>query len=63
MQNNPPADSPCKQICKLNPSNVCQGCGRTLDEIGHWQAASNEERQAILDRIALDQSTEDSVSA
>jgi predicted Fe-S protein YdhL (DUF1289 family) len=25
--------SPCIGVCKLNPDNVCVGCGRTIDEI------------------------------
>jgi predicted Fe-S protein YdhL (DUF1289 family) len=34
--------------CCLDEADVCMGCGRELQEIMRWHAASNEEREAIL---------------
>lgn len=45
--------SPCLHICKLDASNLCIGCLRTLDEITDWLIYTPEEKQAILDRILL----------
>jgi hypothetical protein len=44
--------SPCIDICQIvAETGLCRGCGRTLDEIAAWPAASDEERRAILRRI------------
>jgi predicted Fe-S protein YdhL (DUF1289 family) len=40
--------SPCVRDCCLDENEVCMGCGRDLQEILRWHAASNEEREAIL---------------
>lgn len=41
--------SPCIKICVLDaPSGLCQGCGRTLDEIVRWAALAEPARQAIM---------------
>lgn len=40
--------SPCVRDCCLDDNEVCMGCGRTLQDILRWQAASDEEREAIL---------------
>jgi predicted Fe-S protein YdhL (DUF1289 family) len=40
--------SPCIGICKLNAQQVCVGCGRTLQEIGAWLRADNEQRRSIV---------------
>jgi predicted Fe-S protein YdhL (DUF1289 family) len=34
--------------CCLDEAEVCMGCGRSLQEILRWQAASPEERETIL---------------
>lgn len=45
--------SPCVKLCKLDDSGrYCTGCRRTLDEIRGWSSASDEQKQAALDRIA-----------
>jgi predicted Fe-S protein YdhL (DUF1289 family) len=41
-------DSPCVRDCCLDEAEVCMGCGRTLQEILRWHAASGDEREAIL---------------
>ena len=40
--------SPCVRDCCLDEAEVCMGCGRSLQEILRWQAASDEEREIIL---------------
>ena len=45
-------ESPCIKLCTLDPSGeVCLGCFRTLDEIGHWPQLSNAERFDVLERL------------
>jgi predicted Fe-S protein YdhL (DUF1289 family) len=40
--------SPCTGVCTLNREHVCVGCGRTLDEIATWAAASDARREQIV---------------
>lgn len=45
--------SPCVGICKLDASTrLCEGCLRTVDEIGGWRDADAEWRRLVLQRIA-----------
>ncbi len=39
--------SPCVGVCRLR-GEVCEGCGRNLDEIASWPAAGNAKKQAIV---------------
>ncbi|WP_263143945.1 DUF1289 domain-containing protein [Pseudomonas sp. RIT-PI-AD] len=39
--------SPCVRQCCLDDAQVCLGCGRTLDEIREWRAASDARRLQI----------------
>ena len=41
--------SPCIALCRLDRRDICQGCGRTLDEIAEWGEATPERQQAIVD--------------
>jgi uncharacterized protein len=44
--------SPCNRVCVMHPaSELCVGCGRSLDEIARWAALSEAERRAIMDRL------------
>lgn len=45
--------SPCVKLCVLDARNVCEGCGRTLDEIAAWPAADEATRHAIVAAAAL----------
>lgn len=45
-----PLDSPCVRNCCLDENNVCMGCGRLLQEIVAWGAASADDKAAILAR-------------
>jgi uncharacterized protein len=41
--------SPCIGICQIEPrSGLCLGCARSLQEIGRWRDASDEERKRIM---------------
>jgi predicted Fe-S protein YdhL (DUF1289 family) len=45
--------SPCIKLCQLDDSGQhCIGCLRTLDELRRWGKASDEEKQAILERLS-----------
>lgn len=41
-------DSPCVRNCCLDSDDVCIGCGRALEEITGWSAATDVERKTIL---------------
>lgn len=46
--------SPCTKVCKLDDrGRYCVGCLRTREEIAIWSTASEAQKRAILDRIAL----------
>lgn len=46
-------ESPCVSQCGLDPeTNICTGCGRTVDEIRAWKLADNSEKLAILTAMA-----------
>ena len=46
--------TPCVKICILHPpSGLCQGCGRTLQEIQRWPSLSEPERLAIMEGLPL----------
>lgn len=43
------ASSPCIRVCTLDPeTGLCEGCGRTRDEIGKWFRLTEEERLRIM---------------
>jgi hypothetical protein len=43
------ATSPCIRVCTLDPSTgLCEGCGRTRDEIVRWYRMTEEERLEII---------------
>lgn len=43
------ASSPCIRVCILDPeTGLCEGCGRTSEEIGRWFRMSEEERLRIM---------------
>lgn len=45
--------SPCVSICALDENDVCVGCQRTGDEIMQWPRLSDEERRAVLEKVAV----------
>jgi predicted Fe-S protein YdhL (DUF1289 family) len=43
------ASSPCIRVCVLDPvTGLCEGCGRTREEIGRWYRLTEDERMAIM---------------
>ena len=44
------SSSPCVRNCCLDGDDICLGCGRALEEITGWNAATAEEKQKILQR-------------
>jgi predicted Fe-S protein YdhL (DUF1289 family) len=41
--------SPCVNVCAIDPNtDLCSGCGRTLDEIARWASMSDSERAAVM---------------
>lgn len=44
--------SPCLSVCRMNAlTGLCEGCWRTLDEIGQWSSADAPAKRAIWRRI------------
>ena len=43
-------ESPCISICRYE-DEVCVGCGRTVDEVVGWYDMSDDEKQAVLNRL------------
>ena len=40
--------SPCRNICVMHePSGLCVGCGRTLDEIAAWSKLDDKAKRAV----------------
>lgn len=45
----PRASSPCTKLCILDAATgLCEGCGRTREEIGMWGSLPETKRQAIM---------------
>lgn len=46
--------SPCNRICILDAvSGLCEGCGRTRDEIALWGSMSETQRRAVMASLAV----------
>jgi predicted Fe-S protein YdhL (DUF1289 family) len=45
----PRIESPCIKTCVIDPATrLCDGCGRTLDEIAAWSTYTNDYRRRIM---------------
>ena len=40
-------ESPCNKVCRLNPDQICIGCGRSVEEICDWSQADAGRRREI----------------
>lgn len=41
--------SPCTKVCVLDAATgLCEGCGRTREEIGLWSSFSEPQRLAVM---------------
>lgn len=47
--------SPCISVCELDEQEICLGCGRSLQDIADWSAASDSQRQQILETARVRQ--------
>ena len=45
-----PIESPCMSICRYD-TEVCVGCGRTVDEVVNWYDMTDDKKQAVLNRL------------
>ena len=44
-----PVTTPCIRVCLIDPqSGLCEGCGRTRDEVARWGSLTEEERRRIM---------------
>ena len=43
-------ESPCISVCRYD-DELCVGCGRTVDEIVNWYDMTDDEKQAVLNRL------------
>jgi predicted Fe-S protein YdhL (DUF1289 family) len=47
-----PVRSPCMSVCRMDAaSDLCEGCLRTLHEIGAWSDLDRAQRLAVWQRI------------
>ncbi|MCT4656303.1 MAG: DUF1289 domain-containing protein [Cohaesibacter sp.] len=45
--------SPCIKACKIDDrSALCEGCGRSIEEVMNWARMSNAERATIMSGLA-----------
>lgn len=50
--NEPHVPSPCVSICLMHPDGGhCEGCLRTLTEIGNWGRMGDEDKRVVWQRI------------
>jgi predicted Fe-S protein YdhL (DUF1289 family) len=48
LQSNDVPPSPCLSICRMSDDTaLCEGCWRTLDEIGGWGQRTAAEKRAV----------------
>ena len=47
-----PIVSPCRQICRMGDDDRCDGCGRSLREVGAWLGMSDHARRTVMNRVA-----------
>ncbi len=46
-----PVLTPCIGVCHLDARGLCEGCGRTGDEIARWIGMSDAERRRLMDEV------------
>jgi uncharacterized protein len=44
-------DTPCVAVCSTTFDEICRGCGRTVLEVAHWVAMTDEEKEVVWFRI------------
>lgn len=43
--------TPCIGVCLLDEQDLCIGCRRSLDEIANWSVYTDDQRQALLNKL------------
>ena len=43
--------TPCRQVCRMGVDGLCDGCGRTMDEIARWLNLAPRKRSAVMRRV------------
>ena len=43
--------TPCKRICVVVDAKLCEGCGRTWEELREWSFYSDKQRDEIMERL------------
>ena len=43
--------TPCKRICRIVDYKLCEGCGRTWEELRDWSFYSDKQRDEIIERL------------
>jgi predicted Fe-S protein YdhL (DUF1289 family) len=43
--------SPCNGFCGINKNEVCNGCGRTMDQIVNWNRLTDDEKDEINKKL------------
>lgn len=52
MALSPQRQSPCIQVCQLNPkTGFCAGCFRSQEEIARWLRYTDAERESVLGNL------------
>lgn len=45
-------ESPCISLCHIDhETGLCEGCGRSIEEIRAWKLAEDGEKAEILERV------------
>jgi uncharacterized protein len=44
--------SPCNKVCRIDPlTGWCEGCLRTLTEIGAWSQLDDDDKRSVLTQL------------
>jgi predicted Fe-S protein YdhL (DUF1289 family) len=44
-------DTPCVAVCSTLFDEICRGCGRTAEEVSCWVMLTQQEKDAVWERI------------
>jgi predicted Fe-S protein YdhL (DUF1289 family) len=48
-----PVKSPCINVCRMDArTGYCEGCLRTIDEIACWSGYTDEDKLAVIAKLA-----------
>ncbi|MEM5383128.1 DUF1289 domain-containing protein [Paraburkholderia phymatum] len=53
MNRSNPVTDPCINICRMDPNDqLCQGCWRTLREVGLWDQMNHQQKAEVAALLA-----------